>query len=100
HGLAWRELLLGLDHAPAPAVDHGVEALQPASGEKRQPPPGTGADPPDLAAYIGQRAEEGVRAFEIAEHPGVRGPPGRAHLGPNVFRRAVAVAAVQGDRER
>ena len=93
-------LFLGLDHASAPAVDQSVEALQPARGEEPVPAPGTCAEHADLAADIGQRAEVGVRAIEIAQHPSVRRSPRRAHLGPDILGRAIAVAEVQVRRDR
>src|SRR6266850_7404551 len=69
------ELFLRLNHASAPALDHGVQALQPAAGKKRLPASRARAEDADLAAHIRQRAKPRVRAVEIAQHPSVRGAP-------------------------
>src|SRR5262249_26099932 len=97
--LGRRQLLLGLDDAPAPAIDRGIEALQSAGGEKRLAATRAGSEDPDLAAHVGQRAQEGVRAVEIAEHASVGGASRRAHLGPDVLRRAMAVSEVEVRRD-
>src|SRR5262245_17417651 len=60
HRLIGRELLLGLHDTATPAVDHRIEALQPAAGEKRLPASRARAKDADLAAHIRQRAEPGV----------------------------------------
>src|SRR5262249_51101058 len=60
------ELLLGLDHAAAPQVEDGIEALQPAAGEERLAAARAGAEHADLPADVGQRAQNRIRAIEVA----------------------------------
>src|SRR5262249_43234985 len=85
HRLVRGKLVLGLDDAAAPAIDHGIEALETAAGENRVPAARAGAEDTDLSAHVGQRAKPGIGAVQITEHPGVGGPSGRAHLGPHVL---------------
>src|SRR5262245_28844460 len=100
HRLIGGELFLGLDDASAPALDHGVETLEAAAGEKRLSASRARAEDADLAAHIRQRAEPGVGAVEIAEDSSVRSASRRPDLGPDVLGSAMAVAEVQirGDR--
>src|SRR5262245_12714518 len=99
HRLTGRQLLLRHDDPSAPAVDHRVESLEPAPGEEGLPAARARAEHADLAGDVGQRPQEGVGAVEIAEDAGIRGPARRAHLGPDILGRAVAVAEVQVRRD-
>src|SRR5213592_1250274 len=49
--LVRRELLLRHDHPSAPALDHGVEALEATAGEERMPAARARAEDADLAAH-------------------------------------------------
>src|SRR4029453_3637501 len=98
------QLLLRHDHAAAPALDDRVEPLplaagagrpearwqplQRAAGEERLPAPRARAEDADLAGEIRLRAQPGVGAVEVAEHPRVRGAARRPHLGPHLSRGA------------